>query len=115
MGQGYLIATYTVETGKDGKKILYATENTVGSESTRTVKLFDTLDTIFFEFFYQDPTEEEGMWVDEWTDEFSMPEKIKIYLVEGMRDFSMIIPLRARGSLVQTGGGQVPPPIPPDE
>lgn len=113
MGQGYVIATYTVETGETGKQILYASENIVGTETTRTVKLFDTLDTIYFEFFYKDPTEEEGMWVDEWTDEFSMPEKIKIYLVEGMKDFSMIIPLRARGSLAQTGGSQSPFPGPP--
>lgn len=113
MGQGYVIATYTVETGETGKQILYASENIVGTETTRTVKLFDTLDTIYFEFFYQDPTEEVGMWVDEWTDEFSMPEKIKIYLVEGMKDFSMIIPLRARGSLAQTGGSQSHFPAPP--
>ena len=105
MGQGYVIATYIVETGENGKLILYASENIVGTETTRTVKLFDALDEIYFEFFYKDPTEEVGMWVDEWSDEFSMPEKIKICLVEGMKDFSMIIPLRARGSLAQTSGG----------
>jgi hypothetical protein len=110
VGQGYVIATYTVETGDTGKQILYASENIVGIETTRTVKLFDTLDTIYFEFFYKDPTEEKGMWVDEWTDEFSMPEKIKISLVEGMKDISMIIPLRARGSLAQTGESQSPFP-----
>jgi prepilin-type N-terminal cleavage/methylation domain-containing protein len=110
MGQGYVIATYTVETGENGKQILNATENTVGLENTRTAKLFDTFDAIYFEFFYRDPTEEQGTWVEEWTDEFNMPEKIRIHLIEGMRDFSMIIPLRARGSLAQTGGGQFSSP-----
>ena len=110
MGQGYVIATYIVETGENGKQVLNATENTVGVENTRTTRLFDTFDTIYFEFFYKDPTEEEGMWVDEWADEFSMPERIRIHLVEGMRDFSMIIPMRARGSLAQRGGGQSPFP-----
>jgi len=114
-GQGYVIATYTVETGETGKQILYASENIVGTETTSTVKLFDALDEIYFEFFYKDPTEEEGMWVDEWTDAFSMPEKIRIYLVEGMNDFSMIIPLRARGSLAHAGGIQSPFPAPPLE
>ena len=105
MGQGYSIATYTVETGEDGKQALYATENTVGIETTRSVKLFDAFDSIYFEFFYEEPTEEEGMWVEEWTDEFNFPEKIRIHLVEGIKDFSMIIPLRARGSLAQARGG----------
>jgi len=112
MGLGYVIASYTVETGENGKQILYVTENTVGIENARTTRLFDAFDTIYFEFFYKDPTEEEGMWVDEWTDEFSMPEKVRINLVEGVRDFSMIIPLRARGSLAQTGGGRSPLPAP---
>lgn len=106
MGQGYSIAIYAVETGENGKQVLYATENTVGIETTRTVRLFDAFDSIYFEFFYRDPTEEEGMWVEDWTDEFNFPEKIKIHLIEGMKEFSMIIPLRARGSLAQTAGGQ---------
>ncbi len=112
MGQGYVIATYTVEAGENGKQVLYTTENIVGIETARTAKLLDTFDTIYFEFFHKDPTEEEGTWVEEWTDEFSIPEKIRIHLVEGMRDFSMIIPLRARGSLAQTAGSH--PSFPTD-
>lgn len=115
MGQGYSIATYTVETGENGKQVLYATENTVGIENTRTVRLFDAFDSIYFEFFYKEPTEEEGMWVEEWTDEFNFPEKIKIHLVEGMKDFSMIILLRARGSLAQTSGDRSGLPPTPTE
>jgi prepilin-type N-terminal cleavage/methylation domain-containing protein len=106
MGQGYVIATYTVETEENGKQILYVTENTIGVENIRTTRLFDAFDTIYFEFFYKDPTEEEGTWVEEWTDEFTMPEKVRIHLVEGVRDLAMIIPLRARGSLAQSAGSQ---------
>jgi len=115
MGQGYSIAIYTVETGENGKQVLYATENTVGLENTRAVRLFDAFDSIFFEFFYKEPTEEEGTWVEEWTDEFNFPEKIKVHLVEGMKDFSMIIPLRARGSLAQTAGDRSGFPPTPTE
>jgi len=103
IGQGYVIATYTVEMGEYGKQVLYASENIVGIETARTVKLFDRFDAIFFEYFYKDPTEEEGEWVEEWTNAFAIPEKIKIHLVEGMRDFSMIIPIRTIGSLSQSG------------
>jgi len=115
MGQGYVIVTYTIGTGESGKQVLYATENTIGVENARTARLFDAFDMIYFEFFHKDPTEEEGTWVGEWTDEFSIPEKIRIHLVEGMRDFSMIIPLRARGTLAQTGGSQGSFPTTPGE
>jgi general secretion pathway protein J len=115
MGQGYVIATYTVEMGEHGKQVLYASENIVGIETTRTAKLFDTFDAIFFEYFYKDPTEEEGEWVEEWTDAFAIPEKIKIHLVEGMMDFSMIIPIRTKGSLSQAGMSISGIPIPPEE
>jgi len=115
MGQGYSIASYTVETEENGKQVLYATENTVGIETTRTVRLFDAFDSIYFEFFYKEPTEEEGMWVEEWTDEFNFPEKIKLHLVEGMNDFSMLIPLRAQGSLAQTSGGSFGTPLTPTQ
>jgi len=101
MGHGYVITTYTVETDENGKQILNATENTVGLDNAQSARLFEAFDMIYFEYFYRDPTIEEGEWVEEWTDEFTIPEKVKIHLVKDSRDFSMIIPVRSRGSMVQ--------------
>jgi len=101
MGRGYVIATYTVERDENGKQVLNATENTVGVDNAQTARLFEAFDMIYFEYFYRDPTREEGEWVEEWTDEFTIPEKVKIHLVKDSQDFSMIIPVRSRGSMVQ--------------
>ncbi|OHE57200.1 MAG: hypothetical protein A2Z47_00455 [Thermodesulfovibrio sp. RBG_19FT_COMBO_42_12] len=103
--KGYVIVTYKVESGDYGKQALYASENIVGIEEERETKLLDTFDGIYFEYFYKDPTEEEGEWVEQWTDDVNTPEKVRLHLVEGTRDLTMIIPFRTRGSLIQTTSG----------
>jgi general secretion pathway protein J len=97
--KGYVVATYTVVPAENGKQFLYVSEHVVGLEQTRETKLFDHFDTIYFEYFYKDPTEETGKWVDEWTKEESIPEKVKIHLVEGTKDLTLIVPLRIKTSL----------------
>lgn len=100
--KGYVIAAYRVESGGNGKEVLYVTENIVGFEGKRDTKLFDNFDSIYFEYFFKDPTEEEGKWVEQLTDEDEahIPEKVKLHLVEGTTDLSIIIPFRARGSSI---------------
>jgi general secretion pathway protein J len=102
---GYVVAAYKVESGDNGKEVLYVSENIIGIEGKRDTKLFDAFEMIYFEYFFKDPTEEEGKWVDQWTDDVNIPEKIKLHLVEGTRDLSIIIPFRARGSLTQMPSG----------
>src|SRR4030042_4056974 len=103
--KGYVIVTYKVESGDYGKQALYASENIVGIEEERETKLLDAFDGIYFEYFYKDPTEEEGKWVEQWTDDVYIPEKVKLHLIEGTRDFSMIIPFRTRESITQISSG----------
>ena len=112
--KGYVITAYKVEPGDNGKQVLYASENIVGIEGKRKTKLFDTFEIIYFEYFFKDPTEEEGEWVEQWTDDVTIPEKVRLHLVEGTRDLSMIIPLRARGYLTHlstTGSEKIPEPF----
>jgi general secretion pathway protein J len=92
--KGYVVVTYTVTTADNNKRILSAAETVVGTGSGRETKLFTNFDTISFAYFVKDPAEEEGKWVDQWTEENVLPEKIAIRLMEGERDFTMIIPLR---------------------
>ncbi len=98
--KGYVNVTYTVVTDSSGKKSLNATESIVGLEESREVKLFDSFDDISFEYFYKGPTDENGQWVEQWTDETSIPPKIKLHLVNARKDISMIIPMRSKGALV---------------
>jgi general secretion pathway protein J len=99
--KGYVIATYKVEPGDNGKQILYASENIIGIDFKRDTKLFDSFETIYFEYFFKDPAEEEGKWVDQWTDDVNIPEKIKLHLVENARDLVLIIPFRSTGVMTQ--------------
>jgi prepilin-type N-terminal cleavage/methylation domain-containing protein len=92
--KGYAVVSYTVETDNNGKQSLMATENVVGMDNAREVALFNPMDKIFFEYFYKGPTDEKGSWVDSWTDDLTIPEKVKLHLVSGEKDFSMVIPLR---------------------
>jgi general secretion pathway protein J len=97
--RGYVITTYTVRAGDNGKQILYASERIVGMEGVRETRLFDTFDRVHFEYFYKDPTEETGKWTEQWTNDTVIPDKVKFHLIDGARDLSLIIPFRAQKSL----------------
>jgi len=99
--KGYVIVTYRVASDNSGKQVLYASENVVGLNNSREVKLSGIFDKIYFEYFYKGPTEEEGKWVEQWTDDVNIPEKIRLHLVEGTKDLTMIILMRVKGSLTQ--------------
>lgn len=102
--RGYITATYSVRTEDSGRQVLYASENVVGMEGTRETKLFNSFERIYFEYFFKEPTEQEGKWVDQWTDDTSTPKKVRLHFIEGPNDLSMIIPFRARGSPSGLGG-----------
>lgn len=95
--KGYVIAAYSVIPEDGGKQLLYASESVIGIEGQRETKLFDNFQSIYFEYFFRDPTEEEGKWVDRWTDDVSTPEKVRIRLVDEVTDISFIVPLRVKG------------------
>lgn len=100
--RGYVLASYRVARGEHGREVLYLTENGIGMENKTETKLLDVFHEISFEYYYKDPTAEQGNWVREWTDEAVMPDKLRVHFVEGARDLSLIIPLRAKGTLAQT-------------
>jgi general secretion pathway protein J len=99
--KGHVIAEYRVQTGEDGKVILFASESMVGTAYKQVTTLFRGLDRIYFEYFSQETAEEAGQWVDQWTDETKTPHKVRVSLVSGQRWISLIIPMRAEGSLTQ--------------
>ncbi len=104
--KGYVIARYSVEPESGGGYSLTAAENIIGMDNRRTTQLFKKFEAIYFEYFYRDPTEEEGKWVEEWPDATTTPTKVKLHLVHGGKDFSLIIPMRTPGLL--TGTSTVP-------
>jgi general secretion pathway protein J len=101
--KGYVIVTYKVETDSTGKQYLSASENVVGVENNREVKLFTGFDRIYFEYFYKDPTEEGSGWIDQWDEEDGIPEKVKLHFVEGTIDLAFPLQIRVNR---YTGTGQ---------
>ena len=108
--KGYVLVTYRVEPDEKGKRTLYASESVMGMEDRRETKLLDNFDAIYFEYFSKKPAEEEGEWAEQLP-ESTIPDKLKIHLVRGEEDFSMLIPIRARVSMTQT----TPTPLPEEE
>ena len=100
--KGYVMVRYKAESDDTGKQFLAVSENIIGTNSNRETRLFSTVDEIYFEYFFKDPTEEKGKWVDKWTDTANIPEKVKFHLIYGKKDVPMIIPMRTSGSLSQT-------------
>jgi general secretion pathway protein J len=96
--KGYVIATYSVRQGENGRQILYASENVAGMETQRETVLLDNFERIYFEYFYKDPTAEEGSWKEQWDEDILIPEKVKLHLINGATDLSLVIPVRAQGS-----------------
>lgn len=99
--RGYVLAAYRVIPGDRGKQILYLKESGIGMSNGTETKLLDVFDAISFEYFYKEPTAEQGNWVPQWTNETLMPDKIRVHFVEGAKDLALIIPMRAKGSLTQ--------------
>jgi len=100
---GYVTVSYKVAQDQWGKQDLYVEETGTGVTGKGEVKLFEFFDRIYFDYFYKDPKEEKGSWVEEWTTTDSVPEKIRLHLVNGEREMSFIIPMKMRDLIVRAG------------
>lgn len=105
--RGYVVVAYRIEPDSHGKQALYASENTIGIENGKETKLLDSLDKLYFEYFYKGPTDEKGNWIEQWTDESNIPEKIRLHLIDGENEISMIIPIRANNLQTSSSGALV--------
>ncbi|MBI5634044.1 MAG: prepilin-type N-terminal cleavage/methylation domain-containing protein [Nitrospirae bacterium] len=100
--KGYVMVRYKVESDNTGKQLLAVSENILGTNNSRESRLFSAVDAMHFEYFFKDPTEEKGKWADRWTDTGNIPEKIRLHLIYGEKEISMVIPMRTSGPLSQT-------------
>jgi general secretion pathway protein J len=101
--KGYVIVTYRIETGTDSKRTLFAQESTIGMENQREVKLLEGFDDIHFEYFFKEATEEQGTWIEEWTDTATLPEKVRIHLARADQQISLLVPMRSKPLAAQSG------------
>ncbi len=97
--KGYVMVRYKVESDNTGKQFLSVAENGIGMTGIRESSLFSSADSIHFEYFYKDPAEEKGKWVEAWTDTTNIPKKVRLHLLFGAKDISMIMPMRTAATL----------------
>lgn len=102
--KGYVIVSYRIETGSNGKRVLYLQENTVGIENRRETKLLDGFDNIRFEYYQVDATKTgEGTdWSDELADGTNLPQKVKLHLEQGARKLFLTIPVRSKKTALRS-------------
>lgn len=94
--KGCVTVAYKVVQDRFGKEDLSAEESAIGAESGGEVKLFEYFDRIYFDYYYKDPAAEQGSWIDKWEDANSVPEKIRLHLVTGNSEISLIIPVKVK-------------------
>ncbi|MBF0559066.1 MAG: prepilin-type N-terminal cleavage/methylation domain-containing protein [Nitrospirae bacterium] len=105
--KGYVNVTYRVVQDQFGKQELHAEESAIGSVPRGELKLFQYFDRIYFDYYNKKAAEQEGSWSEQWQDPSSVPEKIRLHLVAGNSEISLIIPLRVRD--VQMTSAAAPP------
>lgn len=98
-GKGYVVASYQVVSGDQEKKSLTVSENRVGMESIKEIKLLDQLDEIYFTYFFKDPMEEKGKWIEEWKENTLIPERIQLHLKIRGKAVVLIFPIKNGTSL----------------
>ncbi len=91
--QGYVTVFYGVKEGEKGKTV-YAIEKIIGSEIGKEIKLLEGVDAFYFDYFKKDNLEEKGEWVSNWAENKRLPEKVRMNISYGVKEFSIIIPIR---------------------
>lgn len=101
--RGYVVVDYRVEADQTGREVLHVTEQTPGIEGIRETRLIEAGE-ISFEYFHKDPAEEQGKWRERLSDGTAIPEKIRIDIVDGTKNLSMLCPVRVQGKILTVQG-----------
>jgi len=102
--RGYVIVEYKVEADNSGKDVLRVSEQIPGVEGQWNARLI-AADKISFDYFYRNPTEEEGMWLETLSEGTFIPDKVRIRLARKEGNVSLALPVRVKREMasVQTG------------
>jgi|Deesub1362A_J573_1020465.scaffolds.fasta_scaffold00173_14 general secretion pathway protein J len=103
-GQSICVVRYEVVSDEGDKKALKAYERIIrpseGAEDVMETELLSGADEIAFEYFYKGPTDEHGEWVDEWPEEGTLPDRLRLSISYNGSRFSMVIPVRVTGRVM---------------
>ena len=101
--RGFVIVEYKVEVDDSGKDVLHISEQIPGVEGQWNAWLIGA-DKISFDYFYQNPIEEEGTWLETLSED-TLPDKVRIRMARKAGNVSLALPVRVKRemALVQTG------------
>ena len=102
--KGYVIVDYRVDRDNTGQEVLYAGERIPGIEGRRETRLLNA-SRISFEYYHKDLTEEQAKWGGVLASGTSIPEKIRIHIMQGAKKMSLVFPVRVGGEIVLAAGG----------
>jgi prepilin-type N-terminal cleavage/methylation domain-containing protein len=105
--RGYVIVDYRVEADGSGREVLSASEQIPGIDDLRNTFLLEA-NGISFDYFYKDPTEEQGEWLELLPEGNIIPEKIRLHLTRGGKKIALIFPVRVQHGMVPLPGGVSP-------
>jgi len=95
--RGYVVVEYQVIEDDKGKMSMKATENSIGPDKSMSTMLFSGLEHISFSYpGKKDISTGEDKWNDEWEDNKTLPDKIKLNLEYNGKKYSFVMPLKAR-------------------
>jgi prepilin-type N-terminal cleavage/methylation domain-containing protein len=97
--RGYVIVEYKVEADDSGKDVLHASEQIPGMEGRWNTRLIDA-NGISFDYFYRDPTEPEGKWLEALSDGTVIPEKVRIRMARKTGNISLVLPVRVQQAMI---------------
>jgi general secretion pathway protein J len=95
--RGYIVAEYTVRGDQSGKESLFLSERPVGAETGSEALLLKDCDSVEFGYLEKGLTEEEGKWVEEWSNDEVGPERIRVSIKLRDWGYSIVIPVRVGG------------------
>jgi prepilin-type N-terminal cleavage/methylation domain-containing protein len=105
--RGYVIVEYKVEADNSGQDVLLVSEQIPGIEGQWNTRFIDA-DRISFDYFYQDPTEQKGKWLETLSEGAVIPEKVRIRMGRKTGDVSLALPVRIQPSMTTVQGGVDP-------
>jgi prepilin-type N-terminal cleavage/methylation domain-containing protein len=107
--RGYVIVDYRIVADSSGREVLSASEQIPGIDEQRNTLLLEA-NGMSFDYFYKDPTEEKGKWLELLPEGNIIPEMIRFHLTRGREKIALVFPVRVRQGLVplQGQGGVTP-------
>jgi len=104
---GYVIVDYRIESDGQGKEVLLAREQVPGIEGGVDTRLIEA-DRMAFDYFYRDPAEERGRWLETLDDGLAIPQKVRLRMISRKTEWSDVFPVRVEGTMRPVAGGARP-------